>query len=170
MEPLIEHMQTYFDIDNQGELQIVGKITRDVSNIAKVSLPDMGNGFISVCTKLGASYVDHKCRERGEVPCWTLSQIDNAVKEHMQRNSQLGHSAFMVVKDGFQFWFQKYVFGEGETQVQGGTPGQYYLDHIICKVKILPQKHKQVKNPLNFYGELVKTKVGTDYLRRSRHV
>ena len=46
----------------------------------------------------------------------------------------------------------------------------YYLDHIICKVKILPQKHKQIKNPVHFYGELVKTKKGTEYLRLSRHV
>jgi len=37
-------------------------------------------------------------------------------------------------------------------------------------VKILPEKHKTIKNPTHFYGELVKTKQGADYLRRSKHL
>lgn len=31
-------------------------------------------------------------------------------------------------------------------------------------------KFKTIKNPIHFYGELVKTKQGADYLRKSRHL
>ena len=34
----------------------------------------------------------------------------------------------------------------------------------------MPEKHKTIKNPTHFYGELVKTKKGADYLRRSLHL
>ncbi len=84
----------------------MGKISRDQSKIGKVSLKEMGNVYISVCTKLGANFVDNKCRERGDVPCWTLSQIDQNMKDHMERNTRL--NTFMVVKDGYQFWFQRF--------------------------------------------------------------
>lgn len=42
---------------------------------------------------------------------------------------------------------------------------QFYLDSVIYRVKILPEKHKTIKNPTHFYGELVKTKKGAEYLR-----
>ena len=41
---------------------------------------------------------------------------------------------------------------------------------MIYKVKILPEKHKTIKNPTHFYGELAKTKQGADFLRRSKHL
>jgi hypothetical protein len=75
-EPIMERMQTYFDINTNNELQIVGKLVKGHSKAGKLSLEDLGNCYISVCTKLGGTYVDSKCRPN-EVPSWTLSQIDN---------------------------------------------------------------------------------------------
>lgn len=37
-------------------------------------------------------------------------------------------------------------------------------------VQILPEKHKTIKNPTHFYGELVKTKMGANFLRESKHL
>jgi rapamycin-insensitive companion of mTOR len=36
----------------------------------------------------------------------------------------------------------------------------FFLDTVVLKVKILPEKHKTMKNPTHFYGELVKTRAG----------
>jgi len=47
---------------------------------------------------------------------------------------------------------------------------QFYLDSVIYRVKILPEKHKTIKNPTHFYGELVKTKMGAEYLRKCEHL
>ena len=47
---------------------------------------------------------------------------------------------------------------------------QFFLDSVIYRVKILPEKHKTIKNPTHFYGELVKTKIGADFLRKSDHL
>jgi rapamycin-insensitive companion of mTOR len=38
------------------------------------------------------------------------------------------------------------------------------------RVKILPMKYKTIKNPIHFYGELVKTKAGYEYLKKSNHL
>lgn len=72
-KPIEERMQTYFDISTNNELQLVGKLVKGHSKAGKISLEDLGqNGYISVCTKLGAKYVDRKCCEN-DVPSWTLS-------------------------------------------------------------------------------------------------
>lgn len=82
----------------------------------------------------------------------------------MERNAQL--NTFMVVKDGYQFHFARTPKTDiNEKPSKESILNEYFLDHVVCKVKILPQKHKQIKNPLHFYGELVKTKMGTNYLR-----
>jgi rapamycin-insensitive companion of mTOR len=47
---------------------------------------------------------------------------------------------------------------------------QFYLDSVIYRVKILPEKHKTIKNPTHFYGELVKTKMGAEHLRKCEHL
>jgi len=41
----------------------------------RISLEELGDGYISVAPKLGATYVDSKCKAN-ETPSWTLSQID----------------------------------------------------------------------------------------------
>lgn len=38
------------------------------------------------------------------------------------------------------------------------------------RIKILPIKYKTIKNPIHFYGELVKTKNGANFLRESKHL
>jgi hypothetical protein len=40
-----------------------------------------------------------------------------------------------------------------------------FLDSVIYKVQILPQKYKIIKTPVHLYGELVKTEEGARYLR-----
>ena len=51
-------MQTYFDIGPNNELQIVGKLIKNHSKVRSMSLEELGNAYISVCTKLGDSFVD----------------------------------------------------------------------------------------------------------------
>ena len=80
-------MQTYFDINPNNELQIVGKLVKGHSKAGKISLEELGSGYISVCTKLGNSFVDSKCRPN-EVPSWTMSQIDSQLLEKLQRNKR----------------------------------------------------------------------------------
>ena len=46
----------------------------------------------------------------------------------------------------------------------------FFLDKVILKVRILPEKHKTIKNPTHFYRELVNTKAGTNYLREAKHM
>lgn len=58
-------------------------------------------GYISVCVKLGATYVDSRCKAN-EVPTWTLSQIDNEVKEKVKNSKQ---KKVLVLKNGFHFIF-----------------------------------------------------------------
>ena len=47
---------------------------------------------------------------------------------------------------------------------------EFHLDQVILRVKILPEKHKTIKLPLHFYGELVKTKPGAQFLKSKRHL
>lgn len=70
------------------------------------------------------------------------------------------------MKDGINFCFVR-------SEVQNSKKGilsEFYLDQIVKRVKILPVKYKTIKNPIHFYGELVKTKSGADFLRQSKHV
>ena len=97
-----ERMQTYFDIGNNNEILLVGKLISGHSKAGKISLEELGNGYISVCTKLGCTYVDSKCRPN-EVASWTLSQIDNNVRERILRNKK--QRTFYVMKDGISFQF-----------------------------------------------------------------
>ena len=41
-QPIIERMQTYFDIGHDNELQIVGKLVRNHSKVGRVSLEELG--------------------------------------------------------------------------------------------------------------------------------
>ena len=52
----------------------------------------------------------------------------------------------------------------------GSVLGQFFLDSVIFRVKILPEKHKTIKNPTHFYGELVKTHGGATFLRKVKHL
>lgn len=163
-EPILERMQTYFDINNNNELQIVGKLVKGHSKAGKISLEELGNGYISVCTKLGCTYVDSKCRPN-EVPSWTLSQIDNQLLERLQRNRR--QRSFLVMKDGINFCFQRH---EGLSGARDNILAEFFLEQVVLRVKILPVKYKTIKNPIHFYGELVKTKNGAEFLRNSKHL
>ncbi len=65
-------MQTYFDIGHNNEIQIVGKLVPGHTRAGRISLEELGDGYISVALKLGATYVDTKCKAN-ETPSWTLS-------------------------------------------------------------------------------------------------
>jgi hypothetical protein len=97
-------MQTYFDITLDNEIQIVGRLVPGHSRAGRISLEELGDGYISVCPKLGATYVDSKCRPN-EVASWTMSQIDKQVRDRLTRNNK--QSTFFVMKDGISFVFQK---------------------------------------------------------------
>jgi rapamycin-insensitive companion of mTOR len=164
VEPCQERMQTYFDINHNNELQIVGKLVKGHSKAGMISLEDLGSGYISVCTKLGCTYVDSKCRPN-EVPSWTLSQIDNQLLDRLQRNRR--QKSFFVMKDGINFCFSRQ---EGLSGARDNILAEFFLDQVVMRVKILPLKYKTIKNPIHFYGELVKTKAGAEYLRQSKHL
>lgn len=95
-------MQTYFDIELNNKIILIGKLIQGSHRASKISLESFGSGYISVCTKLGSTFVDAKCRANG-VPSWTLSEIDNNVRERLLRNRR--QKAFYVTKDGVNFCF-----------------------------------------------------------------
>ena len=95
-------MQTYFDIGHNNEILLVGRLVPGYSRAGKISLEELGSGYISVCTKLGSTFVDSKCRPN-EVASWTLSQIDHNVRERLLRNKR--QQSFFVMKDGINFCF-----------------------------------------------------------------
>jgi len=116
-------MQTYFDINLNNELQLVGRLVKGHSKAGKISLEDLGqNGYISVCTKLGAKYVDSKCREN-DVPSWTMSQIDSSLMECLKRNRR--QRSFFVMKDGINFCF---VRQEGSSGARDNILAEFFLD------------------------------------------
>jgi hypothetical protein len=45
-QPIIERMQTYFDIGPNNELQIVGKLIKNQSKVHRMSLEELGNACI----------------------------------------------------------------------------------------------------------------------------
>jgi hypothetical protein len=104
-EKIYERMQTYFDIGHNNEIQIVGRLVPGHTRAGKVSLEQLGDGYISVATKLGATYVDSKCKDRGESPSWTLTQIEKQIRDRLLRNPN--QRAFHVIKDGISFIFTR---------------------------------------------------------------
>lgn len=68
----------------------------------RISLEELGDGYISVAPKLGATYVDSKLKAN-ETPSWTLSQIDKQVRDRLMRNQS--QRTFYVMKDGINFVF-----------------------------------------------------------------
>lgn len=87
--------------------------------------------------------------------------MDNNMKERLLRNRR--QTIFYVTKDGINFCFKR-------LQDTGNVLADFFLDSVALKVRILPEKHKSIKNPTHFYGELVKTKQGANYLRETRHL
>ena len=71
------------------------------------------------------------------------------------------------MKDGINFCFSRH---EDLNNSQRDILAEFFLDQVILRVKILPVKYKTIKNPIHFYGELVKTKAGADFLRQSKHL
>ena len=47
-----------------------------------------------------------------------------------------------------------------------GNKLQTFLEQVLFKVKISPQKYKVIETPVHLFGELVKTKKGTDLIRK----
>ena len=71
------------------------------------------------------------------------------------------------MKDGINFCFSRH---EDPSAPQKNILAEFFLDQVVLRVKILPVKYKTIKNPIHFYGELVKTKAGADFLRQSKHL
>ena len=45
-----------------------------------------------------------------------------------------------------------------------------YLEEIVFKVQILPQKHKTIEMPIHLFGELVNTEAGADLIKNRGYV
>lgn len=90
-----------------------------------------------------------------------MMQIEKQYRDRLLRNPR--QTEFTVIKDGVCFFFVRH-------QESGNVLQQFFLDSVYYKVKILPEKHKTMKNPTHFYGELAKTKQGADFLRQSKHI
>ena len=71
------------------------------------------------------------------------------------------------MKDGINFCFSRQ---EGVSGIPNNILGEFFLDQVVQRIKILPVKYKTIKNPIHFYGELVKTRAGSDFLRQSNHL
>lgn len=71
---------------------------------------------------------------------------------------------FVVMKDGISFCFQRSESKQPELQGHN-VLSEFHLDQVFIRVKILPEKHKRIKLPIHFYGELVKTKAGAHFLK-----
>ena len=71
------------------------------------------------------------------------------------------------MKDGINFCFSRHEDAAGPRQ---NILAEFFLDQVVLRVKILPVKYKTIKNPIHFYGELVKTKASADFLRQSKHL
>ena len=148
-------MQTYFEVGPDNCLQLVGKLIKSHSKSRRYTVEELCHGYVSVCTKLGAQYIDSHCRPN-EVPAWTLTQIDSGLQETLRNNPR--QKQFVVMKDGASFCFTRQ---EGTASTKANSiMSEFHLDQVILRVKILPEKHKTIKLPLHFYGELVKTKPG----------
>ena len=93
-----------------------------------------------------------------------MSQIDSNVLERLQRNPR--QKSFFVMKDGINFCFVRQESPSSKKNILA----EFFLDSVVQRVKILPVKYKTIKIPIHFYGELVKTKSGTEFLRQSKHV
>lgn len=50
----------------------MGRLVPGHTRAGKISLEELGDGYISVAPKLGATYVDSKCKAN-ETASWTLS-------------------------------------------------------------------------------------------------
>jgi hypothetical protein len=82
----------------------VGSLVPGHTRAGRISLEELGDGYISVAPKLGATFVDSKCKAN-ETASWTLSQIDKQVRERLTRNPN--QRTFQVLKDGISFVFHK---------------------------------------------------------------
>ncbi len=45
-----------------------------------------------------------------------------------------------------------------------------YIENVVFKVQILPQKYKIIRTPVHLYGELVKTEDGAKYLKSTNDI
>lgn len=108
--------------------------------------------YISVCLKLGNCYIDLRASETKD-PFWTISDINEKLKTLGKRETK-----FKVIKNGIHFFYNRQVpVGQNVSSDQEELMKKIFLDQIIFKVQILPQKFKIIKTPIHLYGELVKT-------------
>lgn len=147
--------------DNQ--VQILGKVIKNHSKL--YGMPIENYYYISVCLKIGNCYIDMKANECKD-PFWTISDVNDKTKGIGQR----GQSKFKVIKNGIHFVYTKQANGTTQnlTAEQEEMHKKIFLDQIVLKVQILPQKFKIIKTPIHLYGELVKTQEGVNYLRQTQ--
>ena len=171
-----ESLQTYIEIDNsiesihQQQVHIIGNVVRQHSKLSR--LPLEGQFFISACLKLGHDYVNHQCKRTIE-PQWIKTDIGDQSSVGSPDN-KVGVHKFKIIRNGVHFAFGKYLGELGEVpsksfQTQSGASSRRlktFLESIVFKVQILPQKYKVIQTPVHLFGELIKTQQGTQLIKQ----
>ena len=94
----VESLQTYVEEDEDSNIFLVGKVGKTKSKMH--SLPMDMNMYISVCLKVGFSWVDNKLTEVRD-PSWTMTDINERAKIPDKQGK------FRIFKNGVDFVFTK---------------------------------------------------------------
>ena len=156
-----ETLQTYIECDNDNQLQIIGKVVNKHSKLYGLCIENYY--YMSVCMRLGATYVDARANESKD-PVWTMVDVND-------KNKAVNGNKFRIFKNGVQFQFSRCTVTGDISPKQGRQQEdeskgnlKNYLDSVVFKVQILPQKYRIIKTPIHLYGELVKTEEGACFL------
>lgn len=133
---------------------------------------------------LGSQYVNHQCKETVE-PYWIKTDVgEQANIGFAGPEGQYEFEApnFKIIRNGVHFTFSRGVLGEqGNEGGKGGVDGargssrvqrriKAFLEQVVFKVQIQPQKYKTIETPIHLFGELVKTKQGTAMIRERNDI
>lgn len=103
--------------------------------------------ILSCCVKLGPKFIDRQGKEVLEEP-WVKCDGDD------RRNSSVSpNNTLVITKSGFTFSF---AFSPDSNT--------YRLQHIECRVKVLPRVMRKNAIPVHLFGELAKTAAGVALL------
>ena len=146
----------------------MGNVIRSHSKLSKLALE--GTYFIAACLKLGSQFINHQCKETIEAQ-WIKTDVGEQA-QNGNMNNKFGVHKFKIIRNGVHFQFGKYYGELGEksnkmfnAQGKGVNQGSIgskrlktFLEQVVFKVQILPQKYKVIETPRHLFGELIKTK------------
>lgn len=87
---------------------------------------------------------------------------------------------FKIIRNGVHFHFGKYygelgesnnkIFAQSKPGVSVARKLKTFLEQVVFKVQILPQKYKVIQTPVHLFGELIKTKQGTELIKQREDI